>query len=290
MTAANRFPWTLAADGKAATHERGAELVAKGDPAAVNKAMREAVAEHGLALALTTDAGRAWLQLGNFKRSNAGDAVLSYVKSTHATVGCWPDALAVPDDAADALARVAVHIDAGLGRSLLAMMPNHGGVPFGVPAGALTAAGCPTPLAAATALWSFAMTNAARHLISRANAVSARREHVDEIDLMAAARGRAHLEFGLSAAGGPAIAAAVWCAPVELSELWHLLADVMEPERGKARARLVAERRAALDRLARDAAAWARDAWTAGARRMRAAAPVGNAGGFGALAGPPPVL
>ena len=126
MTAANRFPWMLAADGKAARHERGAELVAKGDPAAVNKAMREAVAEHGLALALTTDAGRAWLQLGNFKRSNAGDAVLSYVKSTHATVGCWPDALAVPDDAADALARVAVHIDAGLGRSLLAMMPNHG--------------------------------------------------------------------------------------------------------------------------------------------------------------------
>jgi hypothetical protein len=51
MTAANRFPWTLAADGKAARHERGAELVAKGDPAAVNKAMREAVAEHGLALA-----------------------------------------------------------------------------------------------------------------------------------------------------------------------------------------------------------------------------------------------
>lgn len=74
---------------------------------------------------------------------------------------------------------------------------------------------------------------------------------------MAAARGRAHLEFGLAAAGRPAIAAAVWCAPVELSELWHLLADVMEPERGKARARLVAERRAALDRLARDAAATA---------------------------------
>jgi hypothetical protein len=89
MTAANRFPWTLAADGKAARHQRGAELVAKGDPAAVNDAMREAVAEHGLALALTTDAGRAWLQLGNFKRSNAGDAVLSYVESTHATVGCW---------------------------------------------------------------------------------------------------------------------------------------------------------------------------------------------------------
>jgi hypothetical protein len=162
------------------------------------------------------------LQLGNFKRSNAGDAALFYVKSTHATVGRWPDALAVPDDATDALARVAVHIDAGLGPSLLAVMPNHGGVPFGVPAGALTAAGCPAPLAAATALWSFAMTNAARPLISRANAVSARREHVDEIDLMAAARGQAHLEFGLSAAGGPAIAAAVWCAPVELSELWHL--------------------------------------------------------------------
>jgi hypothetical protein len=269
MTAANCFPWTLTA-----RHE----LVA------VNEAMREAVAERGLALALTTNAGRAWLKLGS------KDAALSYVKPTHATVGCWPDALAVPDDAADALARVAVHIDAGLGRSLLAMMPNDGGVPFGVPAGALTAAGCPTPLAAATALWSFAMTNAARHLISRANAVSARREHVDEIDLMVVARGRAHLEFGLSPAGGPAIAAAVWCAPVELSELWHLLADIMEPEQGKARARLVADRRAALDRLARDAAAWARDAWTAGARRMCAAPPVGNAGGFGALAGPPPVL
>src|SRR6476469_5821244 len=144
MTAANRFPWTLAADGKAARQERGAELVAKGDPAAVDEAMREAVAEHGLALALTTDAGRAWLQLGSCQRS----APLSYVKSTHATVGCWPDALAAPGDTADALARVAVHIDAGLGRSLLAMMPNHGGVPFGVPAGALTAAGCPTPLAA----------------------------------------------------------------------------------------------------------------------------------------------
>ena len=26
MTAANQFPWTLAADGKAARHERGAEL------------------------------------------------------------------------------------------------------------------------------------------------------------------------------------------------------------------------------------------------------------------------
>jgi hypothetical protein len=148
MTAANRFPWTLAADGETARHE----------------AMREAVAEHGLALALTTDAGRAWLQLGNYKRCNAGATALSYVKSTHATVGCRPDALAVPDDAADALARVAVHIDAGLGRSLLALMPNHGGVPFGVPAGALIAAGCPTPLAAATALWSFGMTSAARPL------------------------------------------------------------------------------------------------------------------------------
>jgi hypothetical protein len=265
MTAAGRFPW---------------EMTARHELVAVNEAMRVAVAEHGLALALTTDAGRAWLQLGS------KDAALSYVRSTHANVGCWPDGLTVPDDAADALARVAVHIDAGLGRSLLAIMPNHGGVPFGVPAGALAAAGCPTPLAAATALWSFAMTNAARPIISRAN----RREHVDEIDLMAAARGRAHLEFGLSAAGRPAIAAALWCAPVELSELWHFLADVMELERDKARARLVAERRAALDRLARDAAAWARDAWTAGARRMRAAAPVGNAGGFGALAGPPPVL
>jgi hypothetical protein len=264
---ADGFPWTLTARHEAA------------DPAAVNEAMREAVAEHGLALALTTDAGRAWLKLGS------KDAALSYVKPTHATVGCWPDALAVPDDAADALARVAVHIDAGLGRSLLAMMPNHGGVPFGVPAGALTAAGCPTPLAAATALWSFAMTNAARPIIRRANAVSA-----DEIDLMAAARGRAHLEFGLSAAGRPAIAAAVWCAPVELSELWHFLADVMELERGKARVRLVPERRTALDCVAREATAWARDAWTAGARRMRAAAPVGNACGFGALAGPPPVL
>jgi hypothetical protein len=88
----------------------------------------------------------------------------------------------------------------------------------------------------------------------------------DEIDLMAAARGRAHLELGLSAAGRPAIAAAVWCAPVELSELWHFLADVMEPEQGRMRARFVAERRAALDRLARNAAVWARDAWKAGTR------------------------
>jgi hypothetical protein len=105
------------------------------------------------------------------------------------------------------------------------------------------------------------MTNAARPLISRANTV-----WVDEIDMMAAARGRAHLEFGLSAAGAPAIAAALWCAPVELSELWHFLADVMEPERGRMRARFVAERRAALDRLARDAAAWALDQWSAWAR------------------------
>jgi hypothetical protein len=114
MIAADRFPWTLTA-----SHEPA-------DPAAVNEAMREAVAEHGLALALKTDAGRAWLKL-------AKDGALSYVKPTHATVGCWPDGLAVPDDAADELARVAVHIDVGLGRSLLALMPNHGGVPFGVP-------------------------------------------------------------------------------------------------------------------------------------------------------------
>jgi hypothetical protein len=46
MTAADRFPWT---------HEP-AELVA------VDEAMHKAVAEHGLALALTTDAGRAWLK------------------------------------------------------------------------------------------------------------------------------------------------------------------------------------------------------------------------------------
>ena len=167
MTAAGRFPW---------------EMTARHELVAVNEAMRVAVAEHGLALALTTDAGRAWLQ----QLQLAKDAKLSCVRPTHATVGCWPDALAVPKNTADALARVAVHIDAGLGRSLLAVMLNHGGVPFGVPAGALIAASCPTPLAAATALWSFAMTNAARPLISRANTV-----WVDEIDMMAAARGRA---------------------------------------------------------------------------------------------------
>ncbi len=44
------------------------------------------------------------------------------------------------------------------------------------------------------------MTHAARPLIGRA-----RHERVDEVDLMAAARGRAHLEFGLSAAGRPAV-------------------------------------------------------------------------------------
>ena len=48
---------------------------------------------------------------------------------------------------------------------------------------------------------------------------------------MVAARGRAHAYLLLSRACFPAIAAAAWCTPIELSELWYFTTDALTVER-----------------------------------------------------------
>src|SRR5579864_3739160 len=73
---------------------------------------------HGFAKALTTDAGRAWLKLLDERK----DRALSVVSSQYAVTGRWPAALAVPEAAADDVARAAVHGDSGLGQSLLGLV------------------------------------------------------------------------------------------------------------------------------------------------------------------------
>lgn len=259
-----RAMWSLASD--VALAERGRSLLAAREaaeaehkalavassPAGKAAAMREAMEEHGgFANALVTEAGRAWIRAADDAEKTApnGKPVepkISFVMPSHQTVGRWSDGLAVPDDVADALARVAVHVDTGLGSSLLAHVTGRrDGALFGASTAALVQAGCPAKLAAATAAWSMSVVNAARPLLAvNRRALDRGLGAPGAMDLMAAARGRAHLEYATSRAGWPAIATALWCVPVELSESSCLRCGTSSPTRWSRRgARWTAGRR-----------------------------------------------
>jgi hypothetical protein len=92
--------------------------IATSDCNVVNKAFGGERDRVGLAKALTTDAGRAWLTLLGGRK----DWALSVVSPQCAVAGRWPAGLVFPDAAADDVARAAVHGDAGLGQSFLGLM------------------------------------------------------------------------------------------------------------------------------------------------------------------------
>jgi hypothetical protein len=207
---------------------------------------------HGFAKALTTDAGRAWLKLHDERK----DRALSVVSPQHAITGRWPGGLVVPEAAADDVARAAVHGDAGLGQSLLGLVSaaRLDTPVFGLGAAVLRAAGCPEALAVATAEWGLALTHAGTAVCRAERKPRGRRT---EVDAMIAARGRAHADLLLSRPCFPAIAAAAWCSPVELGELWYFTTDALGIKRWR------------LDELTREAVGWAHQTFT----RPKTAAP-----------------
>lgn len=155
---------------------------------------------------------------------------LSAVPPSCMVNGRWPADLALPDAATDGVARAAAHGDAGLGRSFLGRVSaaKLDTPVFGPGAATLTAAGCPDALALATAEWSLAFVRAGTAVHRAERKPRSRRT---EIDAMVAARGRAHADLLLSRPCFPAIAAAAWCSPVELSELWYFATGVFGIER-----------------------------------------------------------
>jgi hypothetical protein len=199
----------------------------------------------GMAKALTTDAGRAWLKLLDERKGWA----LSVVTPQCAVAGHWPAGLLVPDAAADDVVRAAVHGDAGLGQSLLGLVSaaKLETPMFGPGAAVLRAAGCPDALAVGTAEWGLALTHAGTAVCRAERKPRSRRS---EVAAMVAARGRAHADLLLSRPCFPAIAAAALCTPVELSELWYFTTDALGIERWR------------LDELTREAAAWLRQSFS----------------------------
>lgn len=203
-----------------------ASTVELADSRAVGKTFLNERNRLGLAKALTTQAGRAWLKLLDERK----DLALSVVSSQCAITGRWPADLVVPDAAADDIARAAVHGDAGLGQSFLGLVSaaKLETPVFGPGAATLRAGGCPDALAVATAEWGLALTHAGTSVCRAERKPRGRRS---EVDAMVAARGRAHADLLLSRACFPAIAAAAWCTPIELSELWYFTTDALTVER-----------------------------------------------------------
>jgi hypothetical protein len=226
-----------------------AEL-ADGD--AIGKAFRDERDRVGLAKALTTEAGRAWLKPSEERK----DRELSGISPEYAVVNRWPIDMVVPDTAADAIARAAVHADAGFGQSFLelACAAKFARPVFGPGAAMLKAAGCPDALSLATAEWSLALTHAGT-VVRRTERKP--RGQKNEVDVLVAARGRAHADLLLSRLCFPAIAAAAWCTPVELTELWYFVTDAL------------GVRRARLDELTLAAVAWVHRAFTQSPADMR---------------------
>jgi len=211
------------------------------DSHALGKTFRDERNRLGLAKVLTTDTGRAWLKLFDERK----DRVLSPVSPQAAVAGRWPAELVVPDAAADDVARAAVHGDAGLGQSFLGLVSaaKLETPVFGPGAANLRAAGCPDALAVAAAEWGLALTHAGTSVCRAERKPRGRRS---EVDAMVAARGRAHADLLLSRPCFPAIAAAAWCSPVELNELWYFTTDALGIVRWR------------LDELTREAVAWLR--------------------------------
>ena len=208
---------------------------------AVDKVFRRQRDRLGLAKGLTTEAGRAWLKLFDERK----DRVLSAVSAQAAVAGRWPTGLIVPDAAADDVARAAIHGDAGLGQSFLGLVSaaKLETPVFGPGAASLRVAGCPDALAVAAAEWGLALTHAGTSVCRAERKPRGRRS---EVDAMVAARGRAHADLLLSRPCFPAIAAAAWCSPVELNELWYFTTDALGIVRWR------------LDGLTREAVAWLR--------------------------------
>ena len=99
-----------------------------------------------------------------------------------------------------------------------------------------------------TAEWGLALTRAGTAVC---RAERKRRNRPSEIDTMVAARGRAHADLLLSPSCFPAIAAAAWCSPVELNELWYFTTDALSIERWR------------LDELTREAIIWVAETFSA---------------------------
>ncbi len=190
-----------------------ASTVELADSRAVGKTFLNERNRLGLAKALTTQAGRAWLKLLDERKNSA----LSVVSSQCAITGRWPADSSSPMQR-PTICRAAVHGDAGLGESFLGLVSaaKLETPVFGPGAATLRAGGCPDALAVATAEWGLAPTHAGTSVCRAERKPRGRRS---EVDAMVAARGRAHADLLLSRACFPAIAAAAWCAPIELASL-----------------------------------------------------------------------
>jgi hypothetical protein len=105
----------------------------------------------------------------------------------------------------------------------------------------------------ATAEWGLALTHTGTAVRRAERKPRGRR---NEVDAMVAARGRAHADLLLSPPCFPAIAAAAWCSPVELGELWYFTTDALGIERWR------------LDELTRDAVAWLSNSFSNGLRSI----------------------